>query len=48
MLRFQWNALRPGDAVIVHDPESRTWRCAGTVVTRHLLGRKIAAGRHSE
>jgi len=46
MLRFQWNALRPGDAVIVHDLESSEMTLLpGTVVTVDTCtGRKLANG----
>ena len=46
MLRFQWNALRPGDAVNVHDLESSEMTLlpgiVATVDTR--AGRKLANG----
>src|SRR4249919_2597557 len=32
MLRFEWNALRVGDLVLVHDPEGRFPAASGTVV----------------
>ena len=33
MLRFEWNALRVGDLVLVHDPAGRLPAASGTVVT---------------
>jgi hypothetical protein len=33
MLRFEWNALRVGDMVLVHDPAGRFPAASGTVVT---------------
>jgi hypothetical protein len=33
MLRFEWNSLRVGDAVLVHDAMGRYPAAAGTVVT---------------
>ncbi len=32
MLRFEWNALRVGDMVLVHDSEGRFPAASGTVV----------------
>ena len=33
MLKFEWNALRVGDAVLVHDARGRDLAAAGDVVT---------------
>ncbi len=33
MLKFEWNALRVGDMVLVHDPQGRDPAASGTVVT---------------
>ena len=46
MLRFQWNALRPGDAVNVHDLEtSEMTLLPGSVATVDTrAGRKLANG----
>ena len=33
MLKFEWNALRVGDAVLVHDSQGREPVASGTVVT---------------
>ncbi|HVM66011.1 MAG TPA: hypothetical protein VMU14_14185 [Acidimicrobiales bacterium] len=33
MLRFEWNALRPGDHVLVHDPDTAVMTLIDGVVT---------------